>query len=54
MMLLYSTTSSSTLGAHSQHPQLLLHLNLMNNMPQWMVDHHPCTQNLMDNMLLPH
>ena len=41
MMLTHSTTSSSTFGAHPQHPQPLLDFNLMNNMPQWMVGHRP-------------
>ena len=35
MMLLHSTALSSTFGAHP-HPKTLLHLNLMNSMPQWM------------------
>ena len=53
-MVLHSTTSSSTFGVHTQHPQPLRHLNLMNSMPQWMVGHPPATQTLMDNMLLQH
>ena len=54
MILLHSTTSSSTVGAHPQHPVPLLHLNLMNRVPEWMVGHCPPTQNLIDNMLLQH
>ena len=50
--MMHSTASSSTVGAHPQHPQPLLHLYLMNSMPQWMVGHRPPTQHLMDNMLL--
>ena len=36
MMLWQSTASSSTFGAHPHHRQPLLHLNLMNSMPQCM------------------
>ena len=50
-MLLHSTASSSTFGAHLHHPQPLLHLNLM-NMLSWMFDHPPRTPNLMDGMPL--
>ena len=49
MMLLHPTTSSSTFKAHPRHPQPLLHWDLMNSMPQWMVA--PPKKNLMDSML---
>ena len=38
-MLLHSTASSSTFKAHPHHTQPLLHFNLMNSLPQWMVGH---------------
>ena len=54
MMRLHSTTSSSMFGALPQHPQPLLHLNLIKSMPQWMVGCRLPTQNLVDNMLPQH